>query len=201
MRLCDFIDYVRDKGLCAYCGEYAEHIEHVVPRCLDLPTYTVPSCAECNLLAGDTPVVTFAEKRRLIHDLLRERYSNVLSTPDHSAAELEQLGYTLRNLVCRSLEIRDIVRRRLSFRLDEYIISHELEDTESDLIENTAAMENHLSYIVPLAEQMQEDCQESVQEEARELRRLRREHKGRRLARGNYLKPLFGDIAYIKPPA
>lgn len=45
----------RDHCLCVYCGEWAEHIDHVVPVCqggTDAPDNLVASCASCNMKKG-----------------------------------------------------------------------------------------------------------------------------------------------------
>lgn len=45
----------RDKHMCAYCGEPANQVDHVIPRHLggsDLPSNLVASCARCNSLKG-----------------------------------------------------------------------------------------------------------------------------------------------------
>jgi 5-methylcytosine-specific restriction endonuclease McrA len=45
----------RDKHICAYCGEAANQVDHVIPRHLggsDLPTNLVASCSRCNSLKG-----------------------------------------------------------------------------------------------------------------------------------------------------
>jgi 5-methylcytosine-specific restriction endonuclease McrA len=49
----------RDGYRCRYCGQFAEHIDHVTPRCQggsDDPQNLVASCAPCNLSkSGRTP--------------------------------------------------------------------------------------------------------------------------------------------------
>ena len=45
----------RDNGICQYCGEPANHVDHVIPRCqdgTDDPGNLVAACAPCNLSKG-----------------------------------------------------------------------------------------------------------------------------------------------------
>ena len=45
----------RDKWICAYCGEAASKIDHVVPKHLggkDIPSNLVAACSRCNNLKG-----------------------------------------------------------------------------------------------------------------------------------------------------
>lgn len=74
---------------CVYCGEPAQCLDHVFPLSLSAKLdmhrsvvqdelrgglYRVPSCNECNGLAGDEPFTSILGKRRFIQARLREKY-------------------------------------------------------------------------------------------------------------------------------
>lgn len=107
---------------CAYCGEPASHVEHVVPWAvhaawptMDLPCQLVPACAECNYIAKahnfDSPI----EKRRFIQERLRRRYASVLRMPDWNDEELSELRPRLRAKVEVGLRLKEATLRRVSF--------------------------------------------------------------------------------------
>ena len=58
--------------ICIYCGERATDIEHVIPKHLGMPTFTVKSCRECNLLAGAFVFTGFADKLLFIKNKLSD---------------------------------------------------------------------------------------------------------------------------------
>lgn len=114
-QIAEVLERMWDDGICAYCGEAAEHIEHVVPRCTGLPTYTVPACAECNLIAGGKPFTRFCDKQEFIKGKLEARYAKVLAMPEWDADELEELGYNMRCDVEAAMKLRGIVLQRLEW--------------------------------------------------------------------------------------
>jgi len=113
------IDELRDRGMCAYCGEFAAEIEHVMPRAAGLPTWTVPACWECNHLAMSKAFMTFGEKRDYIHKKIRKKYRKVLRLEEFDRIELAQMGPVMRNQLQSGLEAKSIVLQRLSFKLEE----------------------------------------------------------------------------------
>lgn len=107
----------RRQQRCIYCGEPSDHIEHVVPRRMGLPTWTVPSCAECNLLAAGTAVYDLHSKQDLIHGRLRRRYQDILALPDWTEEQIKELKYNLRTYVRASLQKRERIRHRLNWSI------------------------------------------------------------------------------------
>lgn len=69
-----------DFDRCIYCGKPPEHWDHAFPFSESwrfeegFVSWLVPSCAECNLLAGAKMCETFGEKARYIHEKLLNRY-------------------------------------------------------------------------------------------------------------------------------
>ena len=93
------IEWCNDNGTCVYCGEPEEHREHVVPRHTGLPTFVVPACAECNLVAGGNVFPGIIEKQEFIRDRIKKRYGKLLRMPEWDDQEISELKGRLRRHV------------------------------------------------------------------------------------------------------
>ncbi len=91
---------------CFYCGELATCEDHVIPHSMryamginrrDYGTDTLPACHECNGLLGSNVFDTLTERKTYLDTALRKRYANELHYKPWSQAELEELGYSLRD--------------------------------------------------------------------------------------------------------
>lgn len=111
----DATEWLRERGLCAYCGEYGSEAEHVVPKSSRLPTYTLLACGECNRIAGGLVFRSFVDKRGHIHRELRRKYRRVLRMPEWPEEEMGELGYVLRAQIEVWERARQSVRRRLEW--------------------------------------------------------------------------------------
>ena len=109
------IQWILDKGLCVYCGEVSEEIEHVVPRCSNLPTYTVKSCGECNRLASGVVVTGLRDKLELIRSKRKKKYRKLLSLPEWDEAEIKELAGSLQTHVRALVRSKEIVSAQLSW--------------------------------------------------------------------------------------
>jgi hypothetical protein len=111
---------------CVYCGQRANSRDHVQARShvaslLDLVKFhgltTVPSCMECNALAGAKVFPTLGAKRRYIQRVLRKRYQKVLKMPDWTEQELEKIECpSLKATIREGLRMKMLVRKRVSWR-------------------------------------------------------------------------------------
>ena len=115
---------------CTYCGLPADSVDHVIPLALrdtlrevggwrnkwGRISDTVPSCRECNSVAGAKVFDTIDEKRRYIHDRMRDRYASVLRMPQWTDEDKAELGPGLRQYVDASQELASLVRARLRWR-------------------------------------------------------------------------------------
>ena len=62
-------------GVCFYCGDKAEHIDHIIPRSgwgSDKLTNLIPSCKACNLAKGKSRLEPKAEYLALVHAFIYE---------------------------------------------------------------------------------------------------------------------------------
>jgi hypothetical protein len=111
---------------CVYCGVRATCRDHFLP--LSVMTLIadsiehvrgkvlIPSCAECNALAGNKVFPTIAAKRRYIQSRIRKRYRQTLGLPAWSDHELDELGYALNDFVQAGLEKQRWLLERLAWR-------------------------------------------------------------------------------------
>jgi len=63
--------FAKTDGVCAYCGELAEHVDHVRPVSkggTNAPSNLVPACVACNLIVGDKLFPDFDSKKRYIQE-------------------------------------------------------------------------------------------------------------------------------------
>lgn len=93
------VAWLSDKRVCFYCGEYGDEIEHVVPRRVLLPTWTVLSCTECNRMAGGEMFASVFEKLLFIREKRAKKYRKLLSMPEWDDEELAELKGRLRKMV------------------------------------------------------------------------------------------------------
>jgi len=96
-----------DLGVCAYCGDPRECLDHVPPLSyaanhLDIDKFLraggkfllFPSCFECNGLLGAKAIDYFG---RLGY--LHKKYINLADQMDWSEAEISELGHNLRGMI------------------------------------------------------------------------------------------------------
>lgn len=124
---CESDSYAADR--CEYCGEPAQARDHVVPRAfrymmegtrelqamLAVMPNTVPSCHQCNSIAGADVFQSLAEKREHIQARLREKYWKVLYMPKWDDDEIEELDGRLRQSIAAAEAQRRIVATRISW--------------------------------------------------------------------------------------
>lgn len=108
----------RDMRMCVYCGEVAEEVEHVVPRCSGFLTWTVPACGECNRIASGNVFESFADKRAFIKSGISMRHAKVLRMPEWDEEEIREMGPTLQKDIRRHKRAREIVLQRMRFEVE-----------------------------------------------------------------------------------
>jgi hypothetical protein len=109
------VDEFRDRCMCVYCGEPATDKEHVIPRFWGGDRYTVPSCRECNQMAGPKLFGSLNERRAFIEGQVKRKYKRLVNSPEWDRDEIKSLDYTLRVAVQASEDARKVVISRLEF--------------------------------------------------------------------------------------
>lgn len=79
--------------------------------------WLIPSCHECNNLAGAIPFVSILEKRQFIKKRIKQKYRKYLKRVMWDDDELVELGKNLQSAVLRGLQSTARVELRLSWPL------------------------------------------------------------------------------------
>lgn len=108
---------------CSYCKALANSRDHVVPysflhvnnkkRTYSVDELIVPCCMECNLLASNAVFDNFWDKKSFILEKVQKKYKNLLSSPDWSDKEINELKGNLKQIIFFSQELKKIVRIRI----------------------------------------------------------------------------------------
>lgn len=109
--------------LCTYCGDYAQCRDHVIPvNFLSVarsysPTknWIVPSCNDCNTMAGSKVFFSVPEKARYIKSRFERRHSKILKHPEWSQEELNDVSYQIREMVWGGLVAKRVAKERLEY--------------------------------------------------------------------------------------
>jgi len=102
---------------CYYCGAVATDREHVVPRQY-IPNNNimkVDSCKECNLLLGYTVQDSLQLRKDYLKEKLRIRYKKILTLPEWTEEELEEMEYNLRLHIEQGRRLKEIIKERLAW--------------------------------------------------------------------------------------
>lgn len=108
-----------DGPTCIYCGERAQEHDHVWPlsaAACGTSSLLVPSCKECNLLAGDSVFLRLSDRRDFVRTKLRARYQRELSYALDIEDLLQEPDEVVRDTIVERLE-RLRLRHRLERRL------------------------------------------------------------------------------------
>ena len=107
-----------DASTCFYCGQPATCMDHFPPVSQYVhgsDSWLVPSCSECNSLAGDSIQYTLEQRRAYVREKLSKRYRKLLNMPEWSDEELNELGESLRESVVRALHEKHHIESRISW--------------------------------------------------------------------------------------
>lgn len=108
---------------CYYCGQLAGTVDHVPPLSVysalpnrdEYQPKLVSCCSECNSLLGASPLLTLGRRRVYIRKALKHRYRKILSAPDWSEEELDELGPNLRSACWAMQQQKLILKARLKW--------------------------------------------------------------------------------------
>tara|TARA_R110002020_G_scaffold461740_1_gene680768 strand:- start:2585 stop:3022 length:438 start_codon:yes stop_codon:yes gene_type:complete len=115
---------------CVYCGEKATELDHVMPLdvvskldttdeetidALGQGLSLVPSCSECNRMAGAEPFDLIRDKREYVQNKIRKKYAKYLNQVHWEDWEIDELGPNMKQEVTRSLKLKKITQLRITF--------------------------------------------------------------------------------------
>lgn len=108
-------DMARYQNVCTYCGDIADHADHLVPLTWSGPGLrsivgTVPSCADCNTRISDFPISEIVSRCDVVRASLERSHSKLLRRPP--AGNLEGVtGTLLKNAMARRFKRASLVAR------------------------------------------------------------------------------------------
>jgi len=110
---------------CLYCGEKATCRDHFLPISINAALHgnvprrlkvLIPSCRECNAIAGARIFKSFGAKRKHIQNELRRKYARLLAAPSWTGGEVSALGRELQERVQWHLKKKHRLEQRVSWR-------------------------------------------------------------------------------------
>lgn len=122
-----------NKDYCFYCGDFAEHRDHLVPHsfeCVILKrtfqnVEIVMACAECNIALGNRLFSTVAGRIKFLIRYLTKRYKLSRPCRQWDDEEIAALGYALRTWIVASQRARESAAERVLY------LTHNLKLTDS----------------------------------------------------------------------
>jgi hypothetical protein len=112
-----------ESGVCVYCGETADTVDHLLPKPWTGGTArkyvpVVPACRECNSTLGAIFLPDVQERRTEVHRRYRRKYRRALSMVVLHDDALDDFGPNIRLTVVRLHEEHYRALRRLSWPVD-----------------------------------------------------------------------------------
>lgn len=122
---------------CVYCGQNATCKDHVMPlkvaSQLDLTNkylwekikhlmVLVPSCSECNSIAGSEVFENIRDKRSYIQNVLKKKHRKWLRHVEWDQEDIEELGPNMLVEVKKAMKNKLVVTRRVYYPCSENII-------------------------------------------------------------------------------
>ena len=148
------IKYLKvDFDCCVYCGEPWDHWDHVFPRskAWKLPdcftSWMMPSCSECNWVAGARIFRTFGDKTRFIQEKLKERYNNYL---DDERIQ-KRVTWRLQSLEDEVIVTKigdEILAVRKAIIIEDFVIKDVAREELEDLILKDLPLDEYLKPLI-----------------------------------------------------
>ncbi len=109
--------------ICIYCGMSANTQDHVIPLSIlanltdiiEIQSYKVPACNECNTLAGAKYFNSFNEKKEFIRHQLEFKYQKILKIPHWTDDELQEMGSEAQRDIKAYLIKKEIILERIDY--------------------------------------------------------------------------------------
>jgi hypothetical protein len=98
-------------------------MDHFPPKAYSVGGFLLPSCKECNLLAGTIWPRNFELRSEHVKDGLRKRYRKLLQAPDWDEDELNGLKYNLRKGIIVWQKQKEMLKERLAWSAMSYLSS------------------------------------------------------------------------------
>lgn len=112
---------------CAYCGEMATCLDHVIPRAFQgrplkrsktsghEPGLRVPTCTQCNGILGSRIFNNLVERKAFVHNRLSVKLRKYNASIGWGEDEIESLGRCIQSSIEIAMAKRSIARDRLIY--------------------------------------------------------------------------------------
>ena len=129
--------------ICSYCGEYADTHDHVIPVSYKHVTRAnetgnkeaIPCCSECNTTLGNVFLHTVSARAEYLLKRYKKRYKKVINTPDWDDDELQEMGESMRLSIIARLDMRGIIKERLSHLKDTYNADYSVQECKDKFVD------------------------------------------------------------------
>lgn len=115
------------KGICTYCGDTAQTIDHVIPvsffdgkivrsaalRGKGVRTY---ACSDCNCMLSNKYFESFRERCKYVNQGIERRFKRVLNMPVWTDEEFKELGKNIRSRLAEKLNLKALVLERIRWQ-------------------------------------------------------------------------------------
>lgn len=105
---------------CTYCGSpFGVNRDHVIPTCYLREKrryegdWLVAACSECNSTLGSQLIFNVPDRAAWVLAVYRQKYRKLLRAVRWCEDELEEIGYTLRQMIEGAQRERAIIERRI----------------------------------------------------------------------------------------
>ena len=115
------------RGICTYCGDIANSIDHVIAvsyfdesikrnGTLNSKGVRTYSCRDCNCLLGSKYFETFRERCEYVNKRIEQRFKKVLNLPPWSPEEFAKLGKNIKASLGEKLNLKGVVLEKLRWQ-------------------------------------------------------------------------------------
>lgn len=123
--VCRYKAWMETAEPCIYCGMPANSVDHVPPTSVRpilvgmgvqrWDFVEVSACGECNSAIGAKALWTVRERKAWVKQFLKRKYRRVLSLPDWTGEEIEELGRGLQDHVKATSALKKLTQGRLGW--------------------------------------------------------------------------------------
>lgn len=115
------------RGICTYCGDTANSIDHVIAvsyfddsitrsGALSSKGIRTYSCKDCNCVLNNKYFETFSERCGYVNKRIRQRFKKVINLPPWSQEEFAKLGKNIKASLGAKLNLKSVVLERLRWQ-------------------------------------------------------------------------------------
>lgn len=115
------------RGICTYCGDTGNSIDHVIPVSyfddnikrsgkLNSKGIRTHSCSDCNSILNDKYFESFYERCQYVNKRIQQRFKKIINLPPWSPEEFAKLGKNIKASLGEKLNLKGVVLERLRWQ-------------------------------------------------------------------------------------